>query len=405
MIHLPSPRSRRLRGATVVILAVMLPVVIGGLALSVDTAVLATARAQLSTVADAAALAGARRLATDMRAGGIRSVILDWDVARAKEEAIKAGERNDVLGDPADLTPWDVQVGYLDIPTPKGEVFADRDAMFAKYFSTSSTHRNYYNTVRVTARRDSSHTGVVPSFFSKLWNNGGSSMSVNSAATVMGLVGFKSFDGSTTVNLLPIVLDKATYETMIAQNPIALIRTDQYTHTPGLGNGKVTKGPDGIYESMLYPVSAGLPGNWGTVNIGVKSNSTSVLGDQIRNGITSGQLNTFAEGKIQLNQKLSPPSITFSGDPGISAGIKDDLTHIIGKAVYIPIYDIASGNGNNAAYRVVSFAPVRVLHVDFKGGAKYVIVQPATIEDDGTQVWGGVTSWPLGGEFRLSLTR
>jgi len=39
----------------------MLPVVIGGLALSVDTAVIATARAQLSTVADAAALAGARK--------------------------------------------------------------------------------------------------------------------------------------------------------------------------------------------------------------------------------------------------------------------------------------------------------------------------------------------------------
>src|SRR4051794_6539543 len=114
-------RSGRLKGATVVILAALLPVFIGGLALSVDTAVIATARAQLSTAADAAALAGARKLATKQRLAG--SVLSDADIASARSEAIAAAGRNTVLGSPALLlanptnsSSGDVMVGYLANP-------------------------------------------------------------------------------------------------------------------------------------------------------------------------------------------------------------------------------------------------------------------------------------------------
>ncbi|HZW31584.1 MAG TPA: pilus assembly protein TadG-related protein, partial [Isosphaeraceae bacterium] len=50
---------RHPRGMAAVLLAVLLPVVVGFAALSVDTAVVSVARAQMSTAADAAALAGA----------------------------------------------------------------------------------------------------------------------------------------------------------------------------------------------------------------------------------------------------------------------------------------------------------------------------------------------------------
>ena len=81
------------------------------------------------------------------------------------------------------------------------------------------------------------------------------------------------------------------------------------------------------------------------------------------------------------------------------------MTSIVGKAVYIPIYDQSGGNGNNAWYRVVAFAPVRILKVNFQGNPKYVIVQRAETPDRPTQVWGGVKSWPSDQEFRLILTR
>lgn len=396
MARVSPRRSGRLKGATIVILAALLPVILGGLALSVDTAVIATARAQLSTVADAAALAGARKLATSQRLGG--GTVSTADIAAAHNEAIAAAGRNKVLGTSALLLPnasnandasQDVVVGYLSRPTDQMEAV-----------STSAPNLPYANTVRVTSRRDASHSGVVPSFFSKFFNHNGSPLNVTSAATVMGYLGFQWVDSTTTVNLLPIVLNKSNYDAMIAGTT-----TDQYTHTAGAGNGTVTAAGDGIFESLLYPASAGLPGNWGTVKIGVNNNSTSTLGAQIRHGITPAQLGTFAGGKIVLDQSLSPPSITFGANPGLSAGIKDDLISIIGRPVYIPIYDQAVGNGNNAWYRVVDFAPVRVLAVNFQGNPKYVIVQKATVPPSPTQVWGGVTSWPSDKEFRLSLTR
>src|SRR3954464_15717750 len=103
MARISPRRSGRLKGATVVILAALMPVVIGGLALSVDTAVIATARAQLSTVADASALAGARKLATAGRLKGL--YLSSSDIGTAQDEAVAAAGRNKVLGDPALLLP------------------------------------------------------------------------------------------------------------------------------------------------------------------------------------------------------------------------------------------------------------------------------------------------------------
>ena len=94
-----------------------------------------------------------------------------------------------------------------------------------------------------------------------------------------GYLGFRKIDPSTTVNLLPIVLDKASYEAMIAETT-----TDQYTYTSGLGNGTVTDGADGVHESKMYPLASGDPGNWGTVKIGVNNNSTSTLSPRFATG-------------------------------------------------------------------------------------------------------------------------
>jgi hypothetical protein len=210
--------------------------------------------------------------------------------------------------------------------------------------------------------------------------------------------GFRSVN-SLNANLLPIVLDKPTYEAMLAGTT-----TDEYEWSDT--NKLVNSGPDGITESKLYPVKNGNPGNWGTVKIGVSNNSTSTLGAQIRYGITPAQIATFPGGQIRLDPALNPPSITFEGNPGISAGIKDDLASIIGRPVFIPIYDQTGGNGNNAWYRVIKFAGVRILDVNFQGNPKYVIVQPALVKDP-TGIPGALdeNSIQHGGLVRLYLSR
>ena len=122
-------------------------------------------------------------------------------------------------------------------------------------------------------------------------------------------------------------------------------------------------------------------------------------------GITPAQLATFPNSTIRLDYGLTPPSITFGGNPGISAGIKDDLASIIGKPVTIPIYDTNGGNGNNAWYRVVQFASVRILSVNFQGNPKYVIVQPALQNDPSAIPGTPLTSWTSGGLVRVHLAR
>ena len=71
----------------------------------------------------------------------------------------------------------------------------------------------------------------------------------------------------------------------------------------------------------------------------------------------------------------------------------------------IPIYDSTGGNGNNAWYRVIAFAGVRILAVNFQGNPKYVIIQPALVNDRTAIPDKPLTTWTSGGLIRIHLTR
>src|SRR5215831_18933678 len=84
------------RGTVAVLFATMLPVLIGFAALSVDTSLIAVARSQLSTAADAAALAGAMQLATENRVRG--GTDLTAEITAANNQAVVFATTNHVLG-------------------------------------------------------------------------------------------------------------------------------------------------------------------------------------------------------------------------------------------------------------------------------------------------------------------
>lgn len=388
----PRPADRR-RGKILIMTALMLPASLGMVALGVDSGVLAMSKSQLRTATDSAALAGAAHLATTARlqVGPVTS----GDVSAARSKAVEFASYNKVFGvstklasnaSNANTGAEDVVFGYSTRPF---------DA--TKPLLTDAAWLPYFNTVLVRASRTKASGGQVPAQFSAIWGRAGTDMTAMSAATVVGVSGFKS-TGSANAICLPIVLDKATFTAMIKGQT-----TDQYGYNAG--SNTVTNGGDGIAESKLYPVSNGSPGNWGTIKIGVSNNSTSTLGAQIRYGITPAQLATYPSGTLQPDPATG--HIVFEGNPGISAGIKDDLTSIIGKPVQIPIYDpaLSGGNGNNAYYTVIAFAPVRIVKVVFQGSDKHVIVQPAPPPSDPTVVWGGLRSSPMTGQYRLVLTR
>jgi Flp pilus assembly protein TadG len=379
------------RGTTAVVTALVLPVFIGFAALAADTAMIAVARSQMSTAADAAALAGAMQLATENRVRGATS--LTSEITAANNQAVSLATSNHVLGSaPVEIANTSnqgggqIMVGYLDPTNP----YSTLDSSAAK--------TSLFNSVQVNILRDASHGGSIPTFFAQLMGFRGTNVTVTSTATAQAfsISGFQAV-GSLNANLLPIVLDKTTWQTMMAGQS-----TDQYTYNASTNT--VTSGPDGIYESQLYPVSSGSPGNWGTIEVGVSNNGTSTLSAQIQYGITPAELATFPNSTIQLDSTQSPPSITFSGNPGLSAGIKSALTSIIGQPVAIPIYDENGGNGNDAWYRVIAFQPARILSVNFQGNPKYVIIQPCLLNDQ-TAIAGSSQSWTSGGLISVQLTR
>lgn len=380
-----------------------MPAVLGLLALSTDIAVLTTAHAQLGTVADAASLAGAMQLADEYRVRGTTNLTVETSAARARAQSV--GQSNSVLNSNAVINRntandpgGDVVIGYVNPANPKGGI------------STSSLYQPLFNAVLVRATRDANHGGLVPAFFSKAWGNQGNAETVTSSAMCQNypVQGFRPAGtvpaNSPNAPMIPIVLDFTTYTTMMAGTT-----TDQYTFDPTTNT--VTSGADGITESQLFPVGTGNPGSWATINVGVTDNGTGTIAAQIQNGITPAQMANYPNSTIGLDSTQKPPSIQFSGNPGISAGLQPALESIVGKPVAIPIYDLSGGSGNTAWYRVIAFQACRIMSVNFQGNPKYVVIQPCLLRDTTTIPITNTNDWPLnwswksGGVVRLHLVQ
>ncbi len=404
-------RGPRRSGKILILAILLMPVLLGILAMSVDIGVLAAAQAKLRTVSDAGALAGAMQLATEQRVRGTALSNDTLSAIRTRVKVVATSRGNEVLqqavvvndsalvanegGSTNTQTVGDVQVGYLNTSNRAGGFSIPADTLT-------------YNSVKFTASRDASHLGPIPAYFGQALGISGLDARTTSIATCQpyAISGFKTVNAQNS-GILPIALDEDTYDAMLSGSPAQA--TDNYYYNPAtstvVGSPSMATsvssagfpGGDGVYESALYPVGHGY-GNWGTLNIGVSNNSTSILRAQIQDGITPEQMATYP------NATISAP-LDLSGNPGISAGIKSALVAIIGQVRAVPLYSGSpTGQGNNMTYRIVGFGAIRVLDVRFQGNPKYVVVQPALMKD-ATAVAGVTRSWTQGGVVRVRLTQ
>jgi len=377
------------RGLCFALLALLMPVLVGFTGLCIDLGVVALCNGHLKTVADAAALAGAKQYASTARlAPGFNVSTL---TPAAQQRAQTIGQSNRALNQPAvlianpyNLPAGDIVVGYQNLQTP------------GLPLDTSVASSQRYNAVQVTSRRDATHGGVVPAFFGQMIGFQGAQLSVTSTATAQNYAvqGFKCTPSGYT-KLIPIALSQTTYNAMLSS-----LTTDNYNYN--YKTGLVVPGPDGIYESNTYPANSGA-GNWGTVKIGVTNNSSATLVSQIQNGVSTAEIaNTSPNGC-----SLVLTTTSLGGNPGISLGIKTALIGLIGQVVVVPIYDpVASGGtGNNYSYAIVQFAAVVVLDVVPHGSQTQMLVQPAFVVDPTIILGAPLNSWTQGGVIRLRLTR
>lgn len=358
------------RGGIFALCTVVIVVVLGFTAFTIDIGFITLTKAQLQNTSDAAALAALIELAEGHGVGS--NLTTEQIEAAARQAAVDVAASN--------------RAGELHA------VYADsvRDVRLGQYTWNADTNQwdqlwgvAPYNMVEVTLHRDQAGSGngdrPLDLFFAPVLGTDQATLKVSSTAVLPPGVGFASggVNGSgpsCTPAVLPIALDLETWTDLMNG-----IGEDNYSYNED--TGAITSGSDGVLEVNLYPYGNQElpPGNRGTVDIGSNNNSTADISRQILYGLSAEDLEPFG-GQIRMDNGV----LILNGDTGLSAGIKDELEAIKGQPRAIPIFSHVSGPGNNANYTIVKFVGIRILYVKLTGkpSGKKVVIQPVPFVGD-----------------------
>ncbi len=232
------------------------------MAFTIDIGYLLKKRAELQRAADAAALAAVRDLVPD--ALGEQ----DLDQVRASLREYAASNVSDV-GDFTVLDS-DITIGRFEPETVYSDFTILDDGVF--------------DTVRVTLRRDASANSPIPLFF----------------AGIFGIINSEVSATATAVLQKASIIRPGT-----GVLPFSIPQDEWNSTEPGeiwniYGDGRMT---DGSGDEV--------PGNWGTLNLGPSSNSTSAINDQILNGLQQKHLDALHSQRRIPNRTFIESHVPF----------------------------------------------------------------------------------------------
>ena len=363
-IRISRSDSSKHSGAVAVLAAVLMVVLMGMTALTVDVGMIFKAKQEAQDAADAAALAGALELLDEDRLKG--APFMAEEIAAAIQSAAHYAALNPIMNVDPIVPSTDIQIGYLhDLSVPNAPLsFADP---------------NQANTVLVRVRRDSISNDPISLLFAAILGHATADISASGAASFKdGVVGYRVTPETGNAALLPLALHVDAWNGLL--NGTWSSGDEWAYHEP---TETVASGSDDINELNLYPGAGALqlpPGNVGTVDIGSPNNSAADISRQIVDGVNADDL-AFFGGELKLG---ADGTLLLNGDTGLSAAIKDDLESIIGLPRAIPLFSEVSGPGNNAVFTIVGFGGIRIMDVKLTGpmNKKRVIIQPAFVVDD-----------------------
>ena len=193
--------TKNQQGVVLILVALLLVVLLGMVALSVDIGYLMAARNEAQNVADAAALAATREL------GEEHYLELSVDEAKIRSVAREVAGDNTIANESIGITnDSDIEIGYWNTETTT--------------FSTSPTGiLTKPNSVRVTARRSDADNGAVNTFFAKVIGIDSFSVSADATAALTGAS--KAPEGE----LIPVGISKAWFEPGFCDQPIKFYPT------------------------------------------------------------------------------------------------------------------------------------------------------------------------------------
>lgn len=369
-------------GNVAIMTAFCMPIVIAFVAFAIDWGLMAVARSELQNAADSAALAGCAQILDDR---ALLYLYTPWEADEvdlsfydsARREAAKFALENDVRGVGTRLdTAVDVDIFHVDPDTK--EVSHDNPAKF--------------NTVRVTTRRSAALNGTLPLFVSGFFGLSHVTLKAVAQATFydgVGKIGRPPKDGKNSI--LPFAVKKSDWDKVVSaqQNPNIDLDgdgkpdiQDKMVYDPDGEGADVDLGEDGIPEMRMYPDAPGkggnlTPGNFGTVNVGASNNSASHIANQVTNGMSQADWD-YQGAPFDFSKPFN-----LTGDTGLSVGFKDEMSAIVGQTRTIFLYEEVEGSGDNATFKIVGAAGVRVMASYLTGGQKAIYVQPAPVTDAG----------------------
>lgn len=383
MSHPKEPRTGvpQRRGVVAVQVAVVLTVMFGFAALTVDVGTLYNVRAELQRSADAAALAGASALTSDamMR---VRMNPGDWEsledtMGYVYGRSNSYSEHNKALGEMTRVEQGDIIPGWLNLNSGTDGIVLNPAS-------------DEYNAVQVTIRRRKNGQGVnssVPYFFARIFGKAEGQSSARAVAVFDDRVaGFTV--SSTSAGFLPFTIHEDAFAQELAHGG------DQYAFDHP--NKQVQNIPDGIREVRLYPYplsgngySEG-DGNFGVLNIGTGNQGLQALRNQITNGVSPEDL-VMEIGTSDLtfqNEGGNPITYDITGSPGLDAGLTDAIDAIEGQVVGFFLHDNVILSGSNAIYRIVNVRFGRVMNIKLTGPPhrKGLYIQPVSYSGSGVKI-------------------
>jgi Flp pilus assembly protein TadG len=328
MRHTTTNVDLRRAGAITVLAALMMAALVGMVAFAVDYGYLLKTRTDLQRAADASALAAVRDL--------IRKDDGTQDLNQTRS-TVRTYVQNNLNAPSFQVASGDIQIGRYDPASI--------------YSNVTLLNTGTFDTVRVTLRRDGATNPSVSLFFARLLGTNHSTVVASATAVLQ-----KAEVMSPGSEVLPFGTPKSLWD--------SLSPGDSWS---AYGDGKLKDG-----------AGNDVPGNWGTVDIGLTSNSTSDLNDQILNGLRQSDLDAlYSDGRISQNSYIdSAVPAWMQGDTGLSSGLKQSVLASNGKQKLIPIYDTLGGAlvGGKVEFHVVGWGVVTVIGSEWQGATNTRVI-------------------------------
>lgn len=383
----------RRAGAITPLAALLMSLLVGMLAFSIDMGYVVTVRAELQNAADSAALAGAQQLQT--------LYVSYYSPGQTNQQAYYLTATTSTVGPNGETPPLTSAqqfaaknvAGAVNIQVPATDVsFSYYDGVNAPI---PAQYPNVFpNTVTVVTRRDATANTPVDLFFARVFGWSNISLTATASATIysgdgggnsyagLGLqnVSTNSSTGYVSPHIIPVALDVNVWQ--------------QFYQTGKSPDGNIYTGPNGLPQLQVYPTTTNTPGSFGLIDAGVPSNNSPAFRAWIDDGQTPNDITFLVSNQLVPVTPASPEP--WKVGPGLKSTLVTNFQSQIGTPNLIPLftpanwgsngwgssgYVAATGTGQNATYATVGFVGVAISQATASGSNMNISIQPSAIVD------------------------